>query len=104
MLFVSFVGIRYLCRQSILACWPKKDSDGNMEDAVNEVSPPAKKPRLFIARQACEHCRLKKTRCDEHRPACGHCSAAGIECNYGERKATKYGFDPRCSLLQPDSH
>jgi hypothetical protein len=63
-----------------------------MEENAIGASPPAKKPRLFIARQACEHCRLKKTRCDETRPACGHCTAAGIECNYGERKATKYGL------------
>ncbi|EPE09368.1 zinc c6 finger domain protein [Ophiostoma piceae UAMH 11346] len=47
-----------------------------------------KRQRLFIARQACEICRQKKTRCDGGNP-CGLCRAAGIECKYAERKATK---------------
>ncbi|KPI39966.1 uncharacterized protein AB675_11508 [Cyphellophora attinorum] len=53
------------------------DSDEPVDD-----SRPTKKSRLFIAR-------LKKTRCDEKRPTCGPCKNAGLECNYGERKATK---------------
>lgn len=47
-----------------------------------------KRQRLFIARQACEICRQKKTRCDGGNP-CGLCRTAGIECKYAERKATK---------------
>ncbi|KUJ24011.1 C6 finger domain protein [Mollisia scopiformis] len=44
--------------------------------------------RTFIALQACEACRAKKTRCDEGKP-CGLCQSLGIECQYKERKATK---------------
>lgn len=72
---------------------------------------PLKKQRLFIARQvshptlevtsnqrqACEHCRQKKTRCDETHP-CSQCKNAGLECTYGERKATKYDPPP---VIQP---
>ncbi|KAH8892592.1 hypothetical protein GQ53DRAFT_862021 [Thozetella sp. PMI_491] len=47
-----------------------------------------KRQRLFVARQACENCRLKKTRCDENYP-CSLCRSAGIECRFTERKATK---------------
>jgi hypothetical protein len=67
-------------------------------------SGPVKKPRSFIASvvclsslrctvsnppQACETCRLKKTRCDESRPQCGLCRSLGLECVYSERKSSK---------------
>lgn len=78
------------------------------DDALADELTPAKKPRLFIARQvglfhshvsiawltpflyqACEGCRAKKTRCDEKSP-CGLCESLGIECVYAERKPSKY--------------
>ncbi|KAM6536034.1 hypothetical protein FALCPG4_005554 [Fusarium falciforme] len=54
----------------------------------HEQARPAKRPRSFLARQACENCRLKKTRCDEDVP-CGQCQAAGVECRYANRKPTR---------------
>ncbi|CAK7205464.1 hypothetical protein SEUCBS139899_008239 [Sporothrix eucalyptigena] len=54
---------------------------------IDETVAP-KRQRLFIARQACEICRQKKTRCDGGHP-CGLCRAGGLECKYAERKATK---------------
>ena len=54
---------------------------------IDETVAP-KRQRLFIARQACEICRQKKTRCDGGNP-CGLCRTGGLECRYAERKATK---------------
>ncbi|CAK7229576.1 hypothetical protein SBRCBS47491_007294 [Sporothrix bragantina] len=54
---------------------------------IDETVAP-KRQRLFIARQACEICRQKKTRCDGGNP-CGLCRSGGLECRYAERKATK---------------
>ncbi|ERT03343.1 hypothetical protein HMPREF1624_01655 [Sporothrix schenckii ATCC 58251] len=54
---------------------------------IDETVAP-KRQRLFIARQACEICRQKKTRCDGGHP-CGLCRTGGLECKYAERKATK---------------
>ncbi|KAH8891605.1 hypothetical protein GQ53DRAFT_600982, partial [Thozetella sp. PMI_491] len=47
-----------------------------------------KRQRLFISRQACERCRLKKTRCDGDTP-CGQCQGVGAECIFGDRKASR---------------
>ncbi|OAG35285.1 hypothetical protein AYO21_10556 [Fonsecaea monophora] len=58
------------------------------DEAQYDDSRPAKRQRNFIARQACEACRLKKTRCDEDMP-CSLCKSLGIECTYAERKPTK---------------
>ncbi|KIW90489.1 uncharacterized protein Z519_09135 [Cladophialophora bantiana CBS 173.52] len=58
------------------------------DEAHNEDSRPVKRQRNFIARQACEACRSKKTRCDEDMP-CSLCKSLGIECIYAERKPTK---------------
>lgn len=44
---------------------------------------------LADTNQACETCRLKKTRCDESRPRCGLCKSLGLECVYNERKSSK---------------
>lgn len=33
-------------------------------------------------RQACETCRLKKTRCDKKRPRCGYCFTRQLQCRY----------------------
>ncbi|KAI1623601.1 hypothetical protein EDD37DRAFT_658155 [Exophiala viscosa] len=54
----------------------------------DDDSRPAKRQRSFIARQACEACRAKKTRCDEDDP-CSLCRTLGIECIYVQRKVTK---------------
>ncbi|BCS28363.1 Zn(II)2Cys6 transcription factor [Aspergillus puulaauensis] len=50
--------------------------------------PGGKKRRHDVARQACERCRVKKTRCDEQFP-CGLCRGMGIECVYSYRKQTR---------------
>ncbi|EFW98986.1 c6 zinc finger domain containing protein [Grosmannia clavigera kw1407] len=60
---------------------------GSETPGIDEHTAP-KRQRLFIARQACESCRQKKTRCDGGNP-CGLCRSAGIECRFAERKATK---------------
>ncbi|ETI28397.1 hypothetical protein G647_00846 [Cladophialophora carrionii CBS 160.54] len=65
----------------------KRDSRGGSTE-VNDEARPHKRQRNFIARQACEACRLKKTRCDEDVP-CRLCRSLGIECTYAERKPTK---------------
>ncbi|RTE77553.1 hypothetical protein BHE90_007961 [Fusarium euwallaceae] len=61
---------------------PPLEAQGSDED------PPSKRQRGFIARQACEYCRQKKTRCDEDFP-CGLCRSLGIQCRFGQRKATR---------------
>ncbi|EHY58260.1 hypothetical protein HRR83_004882 [Exophiala dermatitidis] len=58
------------------------------EDSHEADFRPGKRQRTFIARQACEACRAKKTRCDEDMP-CSLCRTLGIECTYAERKPTK---------------
>lgn len=35
--------------------------------------------------QACDRCRLKKTRCDGKRPQCSQCQAVGFECKVSDR-------------------
>ncbi|KAK6500507.1 hypothetical protein TWF481_010851 [Arthrobotrys musiformis] len=45
--------------------------------------------RPFIASQACDQCRSKKTKCDEDRPRCSTCSRNGLDCHYAETKPTK---------------
>ncbi|KAH7053504.1 hypothetical protein B0J12DRAFT_58676 [Macrophomina phaseolina] len=42
-----------------------------------------------VAAQACETCRSRKTRCDEHRPKCGLCERLDLTCVYREPKPTK---------------
>ncbi|KAL4922096.1 hypothetical protein BDW62DRAFT_207865 [Aspergillus aurantiobrunneus] len=61
-------------------------SDELGPDQRNE--PPGKKRRHEVARQACERCRVKKTRCDEQFP-CGLCRNLGTECVYSYRKQTR---------------
>ncbi|KAL2840536.1 hypothetical protein BJY01DRAFT_20419 [Aspergillus pseudoustus] len=50
--------------------------------------PRGKKRRQDVARQACERCRVKKTRCDEQFP-CGLCRSLGVECSYSYRKPSR---------------
>ncbi|EXJ95566.1 hypothetical protein A1O1_00688 [Capronia coronata CBS 617.96] len=64
------------------------DSFLSRENSHDAESRPGKRQRTFIARQACEACRAKKTRCDEDMP-CSLCRSLGIECTYAERKPTK---------------
>ncbi|WPH00646.1 Hypothetical protein R9X50_00347600 [Acrodontium crateriforme] len=59
------------------------------DDDLARSESPAKKQRCFVARQACDACRRKKTRCDEDIP-CSLCKSQGIECHYSERKITKH--------------
>ncbi|UPK99929.1 hypothetical protein LCI18_010864 [Fusarium solani-melongenae] len=59
-----------------------------LETQGSDEGPPSKRQRGFIARQACEYCRQKKTRCDEDFP-CGLCRSLGIPCRFGQRKATR---------------
>ncbi|KAL4863336.1 hypothetical protein BDV12DRAFT_177579 [Aspergillus spectabilis] len=49
---------------------------------------PGKRRRHDVARQACERCRVKKTRCDEQFP-CGLCRSLGAECLYSYRKQAR---------------
>ncbi|KAI9740779.1 MAG: hypothetical protein M1818_004744 [Claussenomyces sp. TS43310] len=56
--------------------------------AQSDISESTLASRAFIAVQACETCRLKKTRCDEDRP-CGLCKTLGVECKYAERKGNR---------------
>ncbi|KAF3935822.1 hypothetical protein ABW19_dt0206672 [Dactylella cylindrospora] len=53
----------------------------------NAVLPTRARP--FIASQACDQCRLKKTKCDEDRPRCSTCVRNGFDCHYAEAKPTK---------------
>lgn len=34
--------------------------------------------------QACQKCRVRRTKCDNRRPTCSSCSDLGVECNYSE--------------------
>ncbi|OQV09893.1 Fungal Zn2-Cys6 binuclear cluster domain-containing protein [Cladophialophora immunda] len=63
------------------------DDTGTSEDDENN-NRPAKRPRNFIARQACERCRARKTRCDQETP-CSLCKSLGVHCVYTERKPTR---------------
>ncbi|KAL4960113.1 Zn(II)2Cys6 transcription factor [Aspergillus stella-maris] len=61
---------------------------GPSPDLRNQLNPSGKKRRHDVARQACERCRMKKTRCDEQFP-CGLCRGLGAECVYSHRKQTR---------------
>ncbi|AOA63871.1 GQ67_03024T0 [Komagataella phaffii] len=41
------------------------------------------------AHSACEHCRLKKTKCDEARPSCSQCKTRNLQCTYKDSVPTK---------------
>ncbi|KAF2836735.1 hypothetical protein M501DRAFT_1018618 [Patellaria atrata CBS 101060] len=45
--------------------------------------------RGAIAAQACQTCRMRKTRCDEKRPKCALCVRINAECVYREPQPTK---------------
>ncbi|KAF2086496.1 hypothetical protein K490DRAFT_44350 [Saccharata proteae CBS 121410] len=51
--------------------------------------PPARRERAAIAAQACDTCRLRKSKCDERRPKCGLCQRVGADCHYREPQPTK---------------
>ncbi|KAM5360136.1 hypothetical protein ACJZ2D_013951 [Fusarium nematophilum] len=76
-------------------CKPEEDemadqdeSSSALEGQASDDGPSAKRQRGFIARQACEYCRQKKTRCDEDFP-CGLCRSLGLQCRFAQRKATR---------------
>ncbi|KAL4937438.1 hypothetical protein BDV06DRAFT_232594 [Aspergillus oleicola] len=70
---------------------------------------PPKRKRLSYA---CNHCRQKKTRCDEQQPSCRNCRIAGVECittdkrragvivNYRRRSVTETAATPSNSQAQ----
>ncbi|KAL2867815.1 Zn(II)2Cys6 transcription factor [Aspergillus lucknowensis] len=62
------------------------DGDGPTPERTTER--PGKRRRQDVARQACERCRVKKTRCDEQFP-CGLCRSLGVECVYSYRKPSR---------------
>ncbi|OJD32009.1 c6 finger domain protein [Diplodia corticola] len=48
-----------------------------------------RRDRASIAAQACETCRVRKSKCDERRPKCGLCQRVGAECRYRDPLPTK---------------
>ncbi|KAG5814139.1 hypothetical protein H9Q74_007924 [Fusarium xylarioides] len=66
----------------------REESSPAVEAHVSDEGPPSRRQRGFIARQACEYCRQKKTRCDEDFP-CGLCKSLGLQCKFTQRKATR---------------
>ncbi|KFZ02170.1 hypothetical protein V500_00408 [Pseudogymnoascus sp. VKM F-4518 (FW-2643)] len=42
---------------------------------------------------ACQHCRARKTKCDNQRPTCGFCASSDLDCQYEDRKDHS-SFDP----------
>ncbi|KAF4987714.1 hypothetical protein FGRMN_10210 [Fusarium graminum] len=66
----------------------REESSPALEAHGSDEGPPSKRQRGFIARQACEYCRQKKTRCDEDFP-CGLCKSLGLQCKFTQRKATR---------------
>ncbi|KLO99275.1 related to C6 finger domain protein [Fusarium fujikuroi] len=66
----------------------REEGSPAVEAPGSDEGPPSKRQRGFIARQACEYCRQKKTRCDEDFP-CGLCKSLGLQCKFTQRKATR---------------
>ncbi|KAG5791076.1 hypothetical protein H9Q69_009883 [Fusarium xylarioides] len=66
----------------------REESSPAVEAHVSDEGPPSRRQRGFVARQACEYCRQKKTRCDEDFP-CGLCKSLGLQCKFTQRKATR---------------
>ncbi|GIZ36903.1 hypothetical protein CKM354_000036900 [Cercospora kikuchii] len=56
------------------------------DDGRDGPHSPNKRKRSFIARNACQACRAKKTKCDEDSP-CRQCRTLGIDCIYNESRA-----------------
>ncbi|KAI0243564.1 hypothetical protein L0F63_004842, partial [Massospora cicadina] len=63
--------------------------------------------RKSRARQACEPCRKKKTKCSGEYPVCTHCAAHGFECSYiavekrrGPQKGYVRALESRLNSLQ----
>lgn len=40
--------------------------------------------------QACQKCRVRRTKCDNLRPSCSSCLDLGVECNYSERDPSSF--------------
>ncbi|KAK1672149.1 hypothetical protein BDP55DRAFT_673745 [Colletotrichum godetiae] len=49
----------------------------------NGLSPPESDEAKL---RVCDHCRIKKTKCDQVRPACGNCRTRRIGCSYTKRR------------------
>lgn len=52
-----------------------------MGDSAAKITKPAE----TRSNKGCWTCRLRKKKCDEHRPGCLRCASAGIECNFGSK-------------------
>ncbi|EWC48742.1 hypothetical protein DRE_00047 [Drechslerella stenobrocha 248] len=70
-----------------LALSSTNSRDSSPEPGSATAHPSRSRP--FIASQACDQCRQKKTKCDEDRPRCSTCTRNGLECRYAEAKPTK---------------
>ncbi|QGI87717.1 hypothetical protein CEK25_002673 [Fusarium fujikuroi] len=79
-----------LLEDALMTAGEKEREEGSpaVEAPGSDEGPPSKRQRGFIARQACEYCRQKKTRCDEDFP-CGLCKSLGLQCKFTQRKATR---------------
>lgn len=42
--------------------------------------------------QACQKCRVRRTKCNNERPSCSSCLAIGAECTYTEGDHSRYVF------------
>ncbi|KAI0757973.1 hypothetical protein C8Q74DRAFT_290617 [Fomes fomentarius] len=64
-----------------------------MKDGKQRVKPDTGAPsgRGTYAKQACSHCRKRKSKCDGRAPVCGPCEKAGraAECTWGKETAKK---------------
>ncbi|GKU23152.1 transcription factor [Fusarium langsethiae] len=57
----------------------KKQAENDPEQS-SETGPPASKRRRIGL--ACNACRVRKSRCDGHRPSCSSCLSLGVSCLY----------------------
>ncbi|KAF4811740.1 Citrinin biosynthesis transcriptional activator ctnR [Colletotrichum siamense] len=51
----------------------------------NEEGTYRPRKRQAVISKACEHCKVKKARCDSSRPQCGMCQRKGVVCEYKEK-------------------
>ncbi|KAM0269442.1 hypothetical protein ACHAQH_009731 [Verticillium albo-atrum] len=65
-------------------------------EAVQPTSPVinVRQPRLV----SCERCKQRKAKCDRQRPACRRCEAAGLQCEYANRRKPGFPMGHRLAL------
>ncbi|ODQ62595.1 hypothetical protein WICANDRAFT_103364 [Wickerhamomyces anomalus NRRL Y-366-8] len=61
----------------------KKEKPSNGPPKTKVIRAPGS--QIERVAQACDRCRLKKTRCDGKRPQCSQCAAVGFECKVSDR-------------------